>query len=64
MIIGQLETLAKDEGFEEIKIKAGDLFNEETCVWNPPIERPSEDPNWVWSEVVLKWYNRIEDRFQ
>ena len=40
------------------------IFNEETCVWNPPIARPSEDPNWIWSEVVLKWYNRIEDRFQ
>lgn len=30
MIIGQLETLAKDEGFEEIKINVGDEFNEQT----------------------------------
>ena len=31
IIIGQLETLAKDEGFEEIKVKPGDIFDEAVC---------------------------------
>jgi molecular chaperone GrpE len=53
IIIGQLETLAKDEGFEEIKLKVGDLFNEELAEAVEAIETDKEMDNNTISEVIL-----------
>ncbi|MDP3918232.1 MAG: nucleotide exchange factor GrpE [Candidatus Woesebacteria bacterium] len=53
IIIGQLETLAKEEGFEEIKIKVGDKFNEETSEAIEVLETNKELDNNIISEVVM-----------
>lgn len=45
MIIGQLETLAKEEGFEEIKINVGDEFNHETSEVVEVLETQDEKEN-------------------
>ena len=38
-------------------------LNEETCLWEPPIPRPTEEGVWIWIEDMNKWYNKAEDRF-
>lgn len=53
MIIGQLETLAKDEGFEEIKIKVGDEFSELTSEVTEVLETDKEIDNNMISEIVM-----------
>jgi molecular chaperone GrpE (heat shock protein) len=45
IIIGQLETLAREEGFEEIKIDVGDDFNHETMEVIETIETKEEKDN-------------------
>lgn len=52
IIIGQLENLAKEEGFEEIKLNVGDKFNEEICEAIETIETLEEKDNNNISEVV------------
>lgn len=52
IIIGQLENLAIEEGFEEIKLTVGDKFNEETAEVTEVLETDKElDDNSI-SEVV------------
>ncbi|HCR35521.1 nucleotide exchange factor GrpE [Candidatus Woesebacteria bacterium GWC2_33_12] len=53
MIIGQLETLAHEEGFEEIKINVGDKFDEATSEVIETIETLEEKDNNNVSEVVM-----------
>ena len=53
MIIGQLENLAKEEGFEEIKINIGDQFNEQTMEVTEVVETDNEKDNNNISEVVV-----------
>ena len=53
IIIGQLETLAKDEGFEEIKIKVGDEFSELTSEVTEVLETDKDLDNNRVSEVVM-----------
>ena len=53
IIIGQLETLAKEEGFEEIKIKVGNLFDESTAEVNEVVETLEEKDNNMISEIVM-----------
>ena len=53
IIIGQLETLAKEEGFEEIKIQVGDQFNEQTMEVTEVVETVAEKDNNTISEVVV-----------
>lgn len=53
MIIGQLENLAKEEGFEEIKISVGDEFNEQTMEVTEVLETLDEKENNKISEVVV-----------
>ncbi len=59
IIIGQLETLAKEEGFEEIKVQIGDQFNEQTMEVTEVVETANEkDDNNVSEVVVTGWkYN-------
>jgi hypothetical protein len=38
-------------------------LNEENCLWEPPIPRPTEEGVWIWIEDMNKWYNKAEDRF-
>lgn len=53
IIIGQLETLAKEEGFEEIKIQIGDSFDEQTMEVTEVIETNVEKDDNTVSEVVM-----------
>lgn len=53
IIIGQLETLAKEEGFEEIKIKIGDKFDEQVCEAIDTIETLEEKDNNKVAEIVM-----------
>lgn len=53
MIIGQLENLAKEEGFEEIKINVGDKFDETTSEVTEVLETQDEKDNNNVSEVVV-----------
>lgn len=53
MIIGQLETIAKEEGFEEIKIQVGDLFNEQIMEVTEVVETEKDLDNNKISEVVM-----------
>lgn len=53
IIIGQLETLAKEEGFEEIKINVGDEFSELTSEVTEVLETLEEKDNNKISEVVM-----------
>lgn len=53
MIIGQLETLAKEEGFEEIKVNVGDLFDETTSEVTEVLETEKEKDDNMISEVVM-----------
>lgn len=53
MIIGQMESLAKEQGFEEIKINKGDFFDENTMDVAEVIETDNEKDNNSVSEVVV-----------
>ena len=53
MIIGQLETIAKEEGFEEIKIQVGDQFNEQMMEVTEVVETEKDLDNNKISEVVM-----------
>lgn len=53
MIIGQLETIAHEEGFEEIKINVGDLFDETTSEVTEVLETEKDLDNNRVSEVVM-----------
>lgn len=53
IIIGQLETLVKEEGFEEIKIQSGDQFNEQSMEVTEVVETDNEKEDNNISEVVL-----------
>ncbi len=53
MIIGQLENLAKEEGFEEIKINVGDEFSELTMEVTEVLETPNEKENNKVSDIVM-----------
>lgn len=53
MIIGQLETIAKEEGFEEIKIQVGDQFNEQIMEVTEVVETGKDLDNNNISEVVM-----------
>lgn len=51
IIIGQLETLAKEEGFEEIKIKTGDEFSELTMEAVDTVDISEENDNNISSKA-------------
>jgi molecular chaperone GrpE len=53
MIVGQLENLAKEEGFEEIKINVGDLFSELTSEVTEVLETEKEMDNNKVAEIVM-----------
>lgn len=53
IIIGQLESLSRDEGFEEIKINVGDKFDETTSEVVEVLETENEKDDNNVSEVIL-----------
>lgn len=53
IIIGQLETLAKGEGFEEVKVNIGEKFDETTSEVVEVLETLEEKDNNSVSEVVM-----------
>lgn len=30
-------------------------LDEDTCLWNPPVPRPNDEPFWRWDEDNLQW---------
>lgn len=53
MIIGQLENLAKEEGFQEIKINVGDEFSEQNMEATEVLETQNEKENNKVAEIVM-----------
>lgn len=53
MIIGQLENLAKEEGFEEIKTNIGDEFSEQTMEVTEVLETQDEKENNKIADIVV-----------
>jgi hypothetical protein len=35
-------------------------LNEQTCLWEPPVEMPKEDGPWIWNEQNQSW-EKIEN---
>lgn len=31
------------------------LLNEDTCLWNPPVEYPNDEKVYVWNENIQSW---------
>lgn len=31
------------------------ILNEETCLWNPPVDYPSDDNKYKWNETDQQW---------
>jgi hypothetical protein len=31
------------------------ILNEDTCVWNPPVEYPKDGNRYNWNELTLSW---------
>jgi hypothetical protein len=31
------------------------ILNEDTCIWNAPIEYPQDDNEYIWNEQTLSW---------
>jgi hypothetical protein len=31
------------------------ILNETTCLWNPPIDKPNDDNEYIWNEEILNW---------
>ena len=31
------------------------VLNEETCLWEPPVARPTDDKTYIWDESVIGW---------
>jgi hypothetical protein len=54
---------AEKDAFIPPQLFASWTLNEETCLWEPPIPRPTEEGVWIWVEDNRRWYNRAEDRF-
>lgn len=44
------------DAFIPPKSKPSFVLNEETCLWEPPIPRPSEGV-WIWDEESVSWIN-------
>lgn len=36
------------------------IFNENKCVWEPPVPKPNEEGFWMWNEELLTWMNISE----
>lgn len=34
------------------------ILDEDTCLWNSPVEYPSDDKIYVWNEDTLNWVER------
>ncbi len=60
IIVGQLETLALEEGFEEIKTKVGEKFNESTDEVVEVLETNIELEDNNISEVVMSGWKYID----
>jgi len=60
IIVGQLETLALEEGFEEIKTKVGEKFNESTDEVVEVLETNIELEDNNISEVVMPGWKYID----
>ena len=36
------------------------VLNEETCLWNSPIERPNDGKSYMWDEETINWIEIVE----
>ncbi len=37
------------------------ILNEDTCLWEPPIERPTDGKLYIWNEETLSWIEYVEE---
>jgi hypothetical protein len=37
------------------------ILNEETCLWNPPIQYPNDGKLYTWDEETISWKEQIND---
>lgn len=37
------------------------ILDEETCLWEPPIERPNDDKYYIWDEEIQGWKDITEE---
>lgn len=38
------------------------ILNEDTCLWEPPIERPNDGKHYNWDESIQNWKGREEEQ--
>lgn len=43
------------DAFIPPKIYSSWTLNEETCLWDPPVECPNDDRPYIWNEEILNW---------
>jgi hypothetical protein len=49
------------DAFIEPKPFTSWMLNEETCLWEPPIERPNDGKHYNWEEETQSWKARPEE---
>ena len=37
------------------------ILDEETCLWNPPIQHPNDGKLYTWEEETISWKEQIND---
>lgn len=58
--IGYVYDSARD-AFIPAKPYASWTLNEETCLWNPPIQYPNDGKLYTWDEETISWKEQIND---
>ena len=43
------------DAFISVKPYPSWILNEDTCQWEAPIERPTDDVSYIWNEEILNW---------
>ena len=43
------------DAFISVKPYPSWILNEDTCQWESPIERPTDDVSYIWNEEILNW---------
>ena len=46
--------------FLPIKVYASWILNEDTCLWEPPVERPNDGKSYMWDEETINWIEIVE----
>ena len=46
--------------FIPIKVYTSWILNEDSCQWEPPIERPNDGKSYMWDEETINWIEIVE----